>query len=69
MTDPVFDHIDYIGYPEEVLNLICPETDFPGTRITLVVEYTTNQPPVCDAGGPYGGDCPAIARVGASNRT
>jgi len=36
--NPVFDHLDLIGYPEEVLNPACPSTDFPGTRIRLVVD-------------------------------
>lgn len=58
VTDPLFDHIDYIGFPEQVLSFTCPTTDFPGTRITLVVTFATNQPPVCSAGGPYVSDCP-----------
>jgi hypothetical protein len=59
VTDPDFDHIDYIGFPEEVQNpFTCFETDFPNTRITLVVEFTSNRPPVCNAGGPYVADCP-----------
>ncbi len=59
VTDPLFDHIDYIGFPEVVNNPFgCPTTDFPGTRITLVVSYVTNTPPVCDAGGPYAPECP-----------
>jgi hypothetical protein len=59
VDDPIFDHVDYIGYPETVNNPFgCPTTDFPGTRITLVVTYETNAPPVCAAGGPYAGDCP-----------
>ena len=59
VTDPTFDHIDYIGYPEEVDNpFTCPFTDFPGTRITLIVDYESNSPPACDVGGPYVSDCP-----------
>jgi hypothetical protein len=57
--DPFFDHIDYIGYPEMVDNPFeCLTPDFPGTRITLDVEYEVNQPPTCSAGGPYVNDCP-----------
>jgi hypothetical protein len=60
VTDPVFDHIDYIGYVEQVGNPSCTDTDLPGSRITLVVTYEEpNQPPICDAGGPYVSDCPA----------
>lgn len=58
VTDPFFDHIDYIGFPEQVLNFGCPTIDFPGTRITLVVTFESNRPPTCSAGGPYVSDCP-----------
>ena len=60
VTDPTFDHVDYIGFPEEVDNPFgCAFTDFPGTRITLVIDYVDpNEPPVCNAGGPYVADCP-----------
>jgi len=55
--DTGFDHIDYIGYPEdEAGGGGCPSRDLPGTRITLLVE--TNEPADCDAGGPYLSDCP-----------
>jgi hypothetical protein len=58
VTDPTFDHVDEIGYPEVVNNpFVCGETDFPGTRITLVTSYNT--PPTCDAGPPLTSDCPA----------
>lgn len=62
VTDPGFDHIDYVGYLEEVNNpFLCSFTDFPGTRITLVLEYVAlNRPPVCNAGGPYSSPCPSL---------
>lgn len=59
VTDPLFDHIDYIGYSEVVNNPFgCAFNDFPGTRVKLVVTYAAGSPPVCDAGGPYVSDCP-----------
>jgi len=57
--NPLFDHVDYIGYPEAAIQNECgiPD-DFPGTRITLDVEYELNGPPTCSAGGPYVNSCP-----------
>ncbi|MEM7246087.1 MAG: thrombospondin type 3 repeat-containing protein [Acidobacteriota bacterium] len=45
VDDPTFDHIDLIGFPEEVINGACTEQDFPGTRIRLVVTF--NAAPTC----------------------
>jgi hypothetical protein len=57
-VDTGFDHIDYIGYPEdEAGGLLCDSRDLPGSRITLLVG--TNEPATCDAGGPYLSDCPS----------
>ena len=58
VTDPLFDHVDYIGFPETVQNSDCPTQAFPGTRIRLNVEYSDDLPPECDAGGPYLAECP-----------
>jgi len=60
VLDTEFDHIDYVGFEEVVgAPFGCPGNDLPGSRITLLVETLDNQPPVCDAGGPYGGECPS----------
>ena len=76
VDDPLFDHIDYIGHPEEVYNPFggcTPDpdpstitTEFPGTRIKLIVTYTDNVAPTCSAGGPYASACRDAAIDGAS---
>lgn len=58
VTDPLFDHVDYVGFPELLDGASCADVDMTGKRITLVVAYESNRPPVCDAGGPYAADCP-----------
>jgi len=44
-NNPAFSHIDYIGYPEEVLGIGCPTTSFPGSRISLLVEVNVECAP------------------------
>jgi hypothetical protein len=56
--DPDFDHIDYIGYPEDVPGG-CGFEPFLGSRISLRVTGMAKAAPVADAGGPYAASCAA----------
>ena len=56
VTDPVFDHLDYIGYPENI-EFECNRQPVPGKRIALKIVYWENRPPVCGNAGPYSAQC------------
>ena len=46
-ADPSFDHLDLIGFPEEVINPACTVTSsLPGSRINIEVVF--NSAPICE---------------------
>jgi len=63
--DPDFDHVDYIGYPENV-DGACGFEPFPNSRISLRVTGTSKAAPIAAPGGPYSAECTGAIQLDGS---